>query len=381
MSIPCALAGRCSGCKWIGRPWAEQEAEKAQTLAAWWAAAGLAPITPPPVREIAQAGLRDRVDLTLRREASGLALGLWDLAGGPLLDVPTCPQMSPALAALLGDFRADLPDIDLGSVRLRVGPDGARGVWLDLPNETTQRLIEEQTWIRRLADRVWVEVGQRRKPLEEVDGRFKLRRQPELKPWFRTFLRDHPDAPERPQDLYLTLGDFTQVGVEANRVLVGEVARLAWEMKTDRWLELGAGSGNFTLPLAAQGALVTAVEVEPRALAGLGRAAAEAGLSDRIFPRAASFHRADPALTALFSEHRAVLADPPRSGLGAALDALGAVPEAQRPAVFLYVSCFGESLVADAVRLHALGYHPGGVLGVDLYPQSPHCEWVAVFRR
>ncbi len=49
-----------------------------------------------------------------------------------------------------------------------------------------------------------------------------------------------------------------------------------------RVLDCGGGSGSLAVPLAAQGALVTVVDVSIDALATLMRRAAEAGVSDRV---------------------------------------------------------------------------------------------------
>ena len=162
----------------------------------------------------------------------------------------------------------------------------------------------------------------------------------------------------------------------ANQALVRLVRRRAAADAAARWLELGSGIGNFTLPLAFESEHVVAVENDPRALAGLERSLAEADLTKKVSLIRANMHRKDLGLLHLFKNIDAVLADPPRSGLGNLLGVLEAVPDKERPPTFLYVSCFAESLAKDCARLHALGYRVVQAEGLDQFPQSKHCEWV-----
>ena len=68
MKLDCTLAGRCSGCDWITRPYADQISEKAGRVGGTIA-----------VRSIAAGGLRDRVDLIYRRSPDGMRLGLYEI--------------------------------------------------------------------------------------------------------------------------------------------------------------------------------------------------------------------------------------------------------------------------------------------------------------
>jgi 23S rRNA (uracil1939-C5)-methyltransferase len=268
-------------------------------------------------------------------------------------------------------LRADPPPIDRASLRLRVDPDGARGLWIDAANVDVKTLMDEGDWLRRLlAAGVVVEIGQRRKPLyvDPEDGRLRLSKDVELRPWFRTWVDG------RAVPLYGPVGGFSQPSLAANRLLVARAAALCAETGARRWMELGAGNGNLTLPLAATGAEVTALELDGTARAGLERSAAELGLTVEVV--AADVHRA-AGLGPLIDAAEAVLADPPRSGLRGFVDALAA--RERRPAHLVYVSCHADSLAADAARLAAIGYAAARVEGVDQFPQSPHVEWLVRF--
>ena len=77
--------------------------------------------------------------MQLRRDGDS-TLGFFSMAEPrALLDVATCPLLSPALAAWLADFRADLPPVARAGVRLRVTTTGERGVWLDVAHVAALR--------------------------------------------------------------------------------------------------------------------------------------------------------------------------------------------------------------------------------------------------
>lgn len=381
MSIECPKAGRCGGCAWIGRPWHEQREQKVATLLQLLYRAGIEVSSAAiELLDVGQSGLRDRTDLAFRRGPDGPIWGLHGLGDEGIVDVGACPALSPALAAFLADLRLDPLPLDRASLRLRVAPSGARGLWVDAANEDVKHLMDDGAWLRRrLADGVFVEIGQRQKPvwddLAEGTPRLRLARQPEHRAWFETL-----DVEKQlPLPLFTPVSGFTQPGIAANRVLVGAVLAAVARAGGDRWLELGAGAGNFTLPLAAQGRTLLVVETDEVAMEGLRRGAEEAGLLDRITPSSATLDRNDLALARAVAGADCVLADPPRSGLRAALEALSATSTG--PSRLVYVSCWTESLASDCGALVRAGWAVDRIVGVDQFAQSAQAEWVAELSR
>src|SRR5690606_3436953 len=110
-------------------------------------------------------------------------------------------------------------------------------------------------------------------------------------------------------------------------------------------LEIGCGNGQLTLPVAADGRRVVAVDTDAVALAGLAMGAERAGVAASVEARAGSL--AASGLAELAMRVDTVVVDPPRSGLGAFVPALGALPAASRPRHLVYVSCHPEALARD----------------------------------
>lgn len=377
-TLACTYSSLCSGCDWLLKPYDTQKQLKESDLRATWA-------THPDLPSlgevgwvgIAKGGLRDRADVMIDSRSGSHRLGLFSRVHREIVDLQGCPQMSPALESWLRDFRRIRVPVQRGSVRLRVSPSGQRGVWLDLANIDVKTLLDDRSTLEKLRALAIVEIGQRRKRLVDRDGRLKLD-DPILEPWFETYVE--AEGGEQAVPLFCTIGSFTQPGFEANRALVGEVRRLVSAIQPNRVAEFGSGIGNFTLPLASVAREVHAYEVDRLATEGLRRSLAERSLDSKvaIFEGNFQVERKEPVD---FKGADLILVDPPRSGLMKFLDPLEAQPASARPRHFVYVSCFAESFVTDAARLHAMGYELNQISIVDQFPQSRHYEIVAGFSR
>ncbi len=142
-------------------------------------------------------------------------------------------------------------------------------------------------------------------------------------------------------------------------------------------LELHAGAGLFTLPLARRFARVVAVEAHPGAVADLEENLSSAGLGEvEIVPQSAAHALEGGALLGLRPE--VIVLDPPRTGLEdsvrEALPRLGA----RR---IVYVSCDPATLARDLGGLADAGYALAGLQGFDLFPQTAHVEALAALER
>ncbi len=147
-----------------------------------------------------------------------------------------------------------------------------------------------------------------------------------------------------------------------------------------RLLDAYSGAGTFALPLAralAPHGEVVAVEEQARAVADGERSAQHNGVEHVRFLCAAVEH-ALPAMVAENARFDAVLLDPPRSGCNpAALEALLALA----PPRIVFISCHPGVLARDLRLLLDGGYRLAWVQPVDMFPQTPHVESVALLLR
>lgn len=161
---------------------------------------------------------------------------------------------------------------------------------------------------------------------------------------------------------------FSQANREVNRLLVQHVVGIASALPGPREvLELYAGHGNFTWPLAAHGWQVHAVETGLR----LDLLPRQEGVR---FTRQGAAHFLDRCIKQKREVHTLLL-DPPRQG------AKDAVPHiiALAPEHIIYVSCDPNTFVRDAGHLLEAGYQLKQLQPFDMMPQTWHFELVGVF--
>jgi len=171
-------------------------------------------------------------------------------------------------------------------------------------------------------------------------------------------------------------GFFQTNTVMAERLyeLAAEFAGLeGWE----RVFDLYCGSGSLGLTLAPHAGEIIGVEIVEESIAD---AATNAQLNDI---RNAKFLASDartglPDAIELAGRPDVLIVDPPRAGLGPRV--CKRIVEAQ-PKRIVYVSCNPTTLAPDAQRIVEGGYVLRKVRPVDMFPQTPHVECVAVLDR
>jgi 23S rRNA (uracil1939-C5)-methyltransferase len=160
---------------------------------------------------------------------------------------------------------------------------------------------------------------------------------------------------------------------QVNRFLVDRLVQTVCDYESGRLaLDLFAGVGLFSIPLAQRFERVISVESNPAAtrdlevnMRGQGTIEARTADVDRFLER----NKERPELVVL---------DPPRDGL---------TPDAARrlgrlqPARITYVSCEPPTLARDLAVLKEAGYDCSEIYMFDLFPQTFHMEAVVRLRR
>jgi 23S rRNA (uracil1939-C5)-methyltransferase len=166
-------------------------------------------------------------------------------------------------------------------------------------------------------------------------------------------------------------GSFAQANTKLNTALAANVQNWAVNGLAAfplRVLELYAGIGNFGLPIAREGALVTLVEGSRTALAD-ARENAKINHIGRCRFREMSAEAMLEASAA--GEYDLVVLDPPRTGLSK--EALVGLTRLGSPRI-LYVSCDPSTLARDLRAFVKAGYRVARLQGYDLFPQTMHIE-------
>jgi 23S rRNA (uracil1939-C5)-methyltransferase len=160
---------------------------------------------------------------------------------------------------------------------------------------------------------------------------------------------------------------------QVNRFLVDDLVRTVCDEENGRLaLDLFAGVGLFSIPLAKRFERVIAVESNPAAVRDLETNMR--GLST-IEVRTADVER---FLDRNKERPEFVVLDPPRDGL--APDAAKRLGRLQ-PARITYVSCEPPTLARDLAVLMEAGYDCSEIHMFDLFPQTFHMETVVRLRR
>lgn len=163
-------------------------------------------------------------------------------------------------------------------------------------------------------------------------------------------------------------GGFWQVHRMAPETLIRLVMRAARPHDGDRVVELYAGAGLFTQPLAiavGAGGRVSSVE-------GSALAVEDARANLRDFPWAqAATGKVTPRVASTPAD--VVVADPPRSGLGVDVAKVLGSGEARR---IVLISCDPAAMARDVATLVAEGRRVTSIESVDLFPNTYHFEVV-----
>lgn len=284
----------------------------------------------------------------------GTQMGLFpkrDTGSKDIVDLKECFLLTPELHAVFNQIRTVVfPDFKI-SARIRISPNGLKGLWLDLSNIDIKSMLEEKSTFLKLKEIFDViEIGQKRKQLKFQDP-LKLK-DPEAYPWFQTLT--YP--------LMGHVGSFTQPSVLSGNQLTDIV--LNWSQKFQTISEYGSGIGQYTIPLLASGKILEVFETNPLAIQALELNADSYKNQLRLNPKN-NFQKSD-----IF------LVNPPRSGLGKFVDQI----LEKKPKQVIYISCSVDSLTKDLETIKK-SYVATKVKLIDQFPQSPHFETALLLKR
>jgi 23S rRNA (uracil1939-C5)-methyltransferase len=326
---PCPYFGRCGGCHYQHASYEAQLAAKRAILAEeLWRQAKIK--APEEIAVVAGEpfGYRNRAQLHIEdgklgyREARSRKLCA---IGGCPISSPRINQLIPVIAKMLRDSR---------------WPKFVRSIELFTDEESVQLNVTEtdQPVARRFFD--WC--------AETIPGLV-------------------PGALDYQGRFRVSGNSFFQV----NRFLLDGLVDAALEgAQGEAALDLYAGVGLFSLPMAKSFGAVTAVESGAGAVRDLRWNAERAGIANL----GAEQQTAEKFLESQSGAADFVLLDPPRAGLG---PEMVAQLIRLKPRALTIVACDPVTLGRDLAGLTGAGYRLDGLTLIDLFPQTFHLETVA----
>jgi 23S rRNA (uracil1939-C5)-methyltransferase len=319
---PCPVAGICGGCNWQHVAYDEQLRQKKALVEDALRKFSGFELNSEMVRDVIASPNEFRYRNRIQLHHSGPRMGFFKRNSHEIVDIDDCPITEEVLSSRIPQLKADYIQRKAGRVELSIRQNGAVTT-RDLDNGVAS---------------------------DDVDT-------------------DAPDAAGPA---------FSQVNTAQNRQLVEFVTKyVVGELGPGfrgEILDLYAGSGNFTFPLAEvlRRAHVIGVELNKESVERARQIAASEFAS-----RGIRFERSDVAKYLRekipLDPSSFIILDPPRTGCGA--EVIAALVAA-RPQRILYVSCHPVTLARDLKPLSEIGYKIAQVAPFDMFPQTDHVETV-----
>lgn len=366
---PCPYFGKCGGCQWQHVDYSAQVESKRDAVVDALERIGSVThardLVRDPIASPLTFGYRNKVELSVT-DSDRLELGFARAGNDEVIEIERCLLLpkrvdkAPRSAAGALRYLQGASNLGIRRVGIRVAQntkDLEVAIWTApspfprrMAAETLQSALKTSSVVRVIAK----EAPRRGTSIEVLGGRGNWRER----------LAGFTFA--------ISATSFFQVNTGVAELMVQAAVDALDPDLGDRVLDLFAGAGTFTLPLAERSDDVVAVEAEGSAVRDLRRNLERTGLFAEVIGGDAA--RELPQL----GDFDLALVDPPRAGIATdALDALAATG-ARR---IVYVSCDPPTLARDVARLSGQGYTLRWAQPFDLFPQTWHVETLALLER
>jgi 23S rRNA (uracil1939-C5)-methyltransferase len=172
-------------------------------------------------------------------------------------------------------------------------------------------------------------------------------------------------------------GAFFQTNTEMAERLYAVASEFAGLSGRERVFDLFCGIGTIGLTMAREAGEVWGLEIVPEAIDDAKRNAERNGIENARFVSGNARTGVRP-LVEEAGRPDVVVVDPPRAGLSQKIVRRLIECEARR---IVYVSCNPTTLAPNAKQLEEAGYKLRRVRPVDMFPQTPHIECVALLEK
>jgi 23S rRNA (uracil1939-C5)-methyltransferase len=177
--------------------------------------------------------------------------------------------------------------------------------------------------------------------------------------------------------LEMSHGAFFQTNTEMAERLYAVAAEFAGLSGNERVFDLYCGIGTIGLTMAKQAGEVWGLEIVPEAIDDAERNVEQNKIENAHF-MAGSARTGVRPLIEKAGKPDVVVIDPPRAGLSQKIVRRVLECEAKK---IVYVSCNPTTLAPNAAQMVEAGYKLRRVKPVDMFPQTPHIECVALLEK
>ncbi len=354
----CPHFGLCGGCHWQHIDPSVHEVLKRNILEdLLQEMAGLKEIPLLSVVPSAQPyGYRVRIQL----KVEGNKIGFFEERSHLVIEIDQCPIAHPIINAILQHIRKKpFPFSGVGEIEINVSPEEGKGILIFHLNLSGQRkkfplkeLLQSIPLLKGIAvvrRKRWTYLGD---PILNISTTLKRL------------------GRERVFHLRVSPGSFFQVNLGQNLELIQTVLDFGELKGSERVLDLYAGIGNFTLPLATEAEWVLGIEESKKAVADARFNAEGNGIKNCQFLSGS----VEEMLKGVGEALDIVVLDPPRRGCKEFSEQIARL----NPKRIVYVACEPTTFSRD-IRVFANGgYTLQKLCLIDMFPQTYHMEVVGL---
>ncbi|MCD6218587.1 class I SAM-dependent RNA methyltransferase [bacterium] len=349
----CPLFEQCGGCHWLNIDYDEQLKWKLDIVQN--ALKRIGGIDDPPVKSVTD-GITSLAYRTRARfhftNSPEFVFGFHAPRSREIIDMQNCPLLHDGINDLIPEIKQVLQNIEPlkynASIELIQNPTTLETLcWLELSGEDTKRCYEIASSL--------LEINK----IDSVDWKDN----PADKTAFSIAL---PDV-----QAWVPTGSFSQSSFLNNDVLLKTVIESAGEIKNKRVWDIYCGWGNLSLPLAANGAIVTGYDSDANAIETANMSVSDNEIKTARYEKSNDSKLAG-RLTKPGNPVDIIMLDPTRTGAKALADAIAKSP-AQR---IIYISCDPNTLARDLKTMVQSGRKLIKTHVIDMIPNTYHIETV-----
>ena len=355
---PCPYFGSCGGCQWQHIDYSAQGKLKEEILRDLLKRLGK--LKEIPSIKVFPSPKPYDYRIRIQLKVNGRAMGYYREGSHQIVDIDHCPISHPLANRILRKLREESAVLQLmKEIEINVSPQEGAGMIVFHPHSCdcrieplTKKLLQGGQILRGIA----------------IAGRGKINLFGD--PMDFTI----PSYQGRSLKLRISPGSFSQVNLEQNQTLIQMVLQFSGVNKEERGLDLYAGVGNLTLPLAMGAKEILGIEENRMALKDAQFNSERNGIQNCHFIQG----RVERVLLDWERERpHLIVLDPPRAGCKTILDRVVRL----EPEKIIYVSCEPTTLARDLRLFSERGYLLQKLGLIDMFPQTYHMEAVGLLKQ